>query len=340
MSNSPETVFAIGVDIQTTSRDINTLDVLEIAVCTYDNAFTKQKRIDVAVSHNLKELTLDAETAMEHTESGLLKDVDHSPYTLAGAQLFLVNWLDDHVETDYHLPYLLSRRPEFDRQVLEKHLPDVYAYFNKRSIDANTITILAKANSVDVSFPLATGRSWEDVTRTGDAIKQGYTDVVNDAKAQWGNTNAVATPPMPESGILNTTKDYKNAPVGTVVHDHNLLAPAYKVDHNTWLAASKIVDGDPVWYTPLVTYSNADMEQSSKWILRWGNITLTEKKHTLKNLEDHINAPHGTVIEDADGELICKNGVVWQYIDDDEGYLIISQFKDTTHTVKHWPTDD
>ena len=175
--HDPNTVFAIGVSLNTTSRNIDDTRLLEISMSTYNTNFTRLDQTTAIVSHDPKNITLDGETAKTYVNNGLLDDVDNSSYTAFGARKHITEWLSDQLAHNEYTPHLFSDDLEFTRTFLRRHMPDILDYFDERTIDATTVTLLADAQGVEISLPERTHRAEDNLQYAARTIVQGYINI-------------------------------------------------------------------------------------------------------------------------------------------------------------------
>lgn len=175
---SPDTIFAVGISINTTNRDIDDTRLLEISMATYNTNFKRLDQTTVVISCNPETLMLDGETAKMHVKSGLIDDLDHGSHSVTNAEKYLVSWLDEQLAYNEYLPHLLSNDVRFVHNVLDRFMPEVFARFDARAIDATTVKLLAEAQGVDISLPKNTNRAKNSVHRAAQTIVQGYINAV------------------------------------------------------------------------------------------------------------------------------------------------------------------
>lgn len=176
---SPDMVFAVGVSVNTTNRDIDDTRLLEISMATYNTDFTCLDQTTVVISHDPKHITLDGEKAKIYANNGLLDDIDYTVDTAFGAWRHIAEWLNDQLAHNEYAPHLLfSDDLEFTRKLLRRHIPNTLDYFDPRPIDATTVALLAEAQGVDLSLPERTYRAQDNVQYAAETIVQGYIDTV------------------------------------------------------------------------------------------------------------------------------------------------------------------
>lgn len=175
---NPHDIFAVGISVNTTNRDINTMSLLEISLATYNNNFKRLDQTTVGINYEPKMLMLDGETAKMHVKSGLLDDIAYNEHSVISANDYLVNWLDEQLKHNQYAPHLLSDDVAFVRNVLDSFMPEVLTRFDKRAIDATTVKLLADAQGVHISLPPSTHRAKDNVQYTAQVIVQGYVDAV------------------------------------------------------------------------------------------------------------------------------------------------------------------
>jgi oligoribonuclease (3'-5' exoribonuclease) len=171
---SPDDVFAVGVSVNTTSRDMDTLNLLEISMATYNNNFTLLNQTTAVISNDPRNIMLNGEIAKIYTNNGLLDDIDHGEHTPFGVQRYLTEWLADQLAHNEYAPHLFSDDLEFTRKLLRHHMPEILDYLDARPIDATTVKLLAEAQGRHISLPERTHRAEDNVQHAAGAIVQGY----------------------------------------------------------------------------------------------------------------------------------------------------------------------
>lgn len=176
---SPDMIFAVGISINTTNRDMDTLSLLEISVATYNTSFECLDQTTAIVSHDPKRITLDGEKAKIYTTNGLLDDIEYATDTAFGARKHITEWLVDQLAHNEYTPHLFSDDLEFTHKLLRRHMPEVLDYVDPQPIDATTVELLAKAQGVELSLPERTYRAEDDVQYAAETIVQGYVNTVD-----------------------------------------------------------------------------------------------------------------------------------------------------------------
>ena len=173
-SHNLNTVFAVGISVNTTSRDTDTLDLLEISMATYNTSFECLDQTTAIVSHDPKRITLDGEKAKIYTTNGLLDDIEYTTDTACGAWRHVAEWLSDQLAHNEYTPHLFSDDLEFTHTLLRRHMPEILDYVDPRPIDITTVKLLAAAQGVDISLPERTYRAEDNVQYAAETIVQGY----------------------------------------------------------------------------------------------------------------------------------------------------------------------
>lgn len=168
------TAFAIGVGMNTTSRDIDTLDLLEISMASYNSDFMLLNQITLVIGHNLADLHFDGMTAKTYADSGLLDDVNDCTCTIAYAHTHIRDWLERQYNTTSHIPYLLSNDDTFVRAVLKRFMPETLEFLNDTTIDTTAIEIIAKTQDVPIRVSQYTSSAFHQAKRCASVISQGY----------------------------------------------------------------------------------------------------------------------------------------------------------------------
>ena len=171
---SPDMIFAVGISINTTNRDMDTLSLLEISVATYNTSFECLDQTTAIVSHDPKRITLDGEKAKIYTTNGLLDDIEYTTDTAFGAQRHITEWLSDQLAHNEYVPHLFSDDLEFTHTLLRRHMSEILNYVDPQPIDADTVKLLAAAQGVDISLPERTYRAEDNVQYAAETIVQGY----------------------------------------------------------------------------------------------------------------------------------------------------------------------
>lgn len=356
------TVFAVGVDVETTGLDIANLDLLEVSMATFNSNLEALDLISVTIHHDLNDLNLNGVVAMMHTENGLLKDVEDATYTLDEAETTLCAWLDEHMEGYDAKPYMLGSSITFDRQVLETHMPELYSRFHYRSLDATTVSLLAKEHGVTINAAAQPSdhRSYSDVLRSAAIIAEGY---ITPLKGLSNNTIQTHTPEAnnhnstttedhnpafatPQKKSYFTESDYNAAPITTVITDSTKTHLYYKANDNLWVEASAL-DGDRIeFYTPYNTVTNAELDGTRYFHVLWTPRAAKTAKDKLLDAYDYITAPAGTIIKAPGFRHFRKQKDLWTPIEytSDHAYVVKSEadklsfvdFYDATSTVTRW----
>lgn len=217
-------LFALGIDVETTDLDIDTLDLLEVGITAYDDNLNQINAAEATIHHDLGDLRMNGTVAMMHTESGLLRDVEDSTMSLQQAEEQLCGWLDNLMKkhTPDHAPYVLGSSITFDRNVLAKYMPELYAKLHYRSIDATTVKLLAELTGVDIDVARADHRTLGDIRRSMDIIRAGYIEPMQHLQALKEDAGH-GHPTM-----LSSVYDVASAPGGTIATEGNWIAIKYE----------------------------------------------------------------------------------------------------------------
>lgn len=69
-------LFALGIDVETTGLDIDTLDLLEVGIVAYDDNLNQINATEATIYHDLDDLRMNGTVAIMHTDNGLLRHID------------------------------------------------------------------------------------------------------------------------------------------------------------------------------------------------------------------------------------------------------------------------
>lgn len=188
-------IFAVGCDIETTDLDVDTLDVLEVSLVAFDSDLNVIDAIAIVIHHELDQLRMNGIVAQMHTKNNLLRDVENATWPLDKAEAKLCDWMDEYIEDEGHLPYMLGSSLTFDRNVLARHMPELAGRFHYRSLDATTVKILAEAGGVDLQLDASLHRALDDTYRSAMILRNGYLKVIDrlhDAEATAGTSTSTA----------------------------------------------------------------------------------------------------------------------------------------------------
>lgn len=166
--------FAIGVGMNTTNRDIDTLDLLEISMASYNADFKLLNQTTLVIGHDLADLHLDGITAKTYADSGLLNDVNDSTCTIAYAHTHMRGWLERQCNNAPRMPYLLNNDGAFVRAVLKRFMPETLEFLNDTTIDTTAIEIIAKTQDVPIRVSQYTSSAFHQAKRCASVISQGY----------------------------------------------------------------------------------------------------------------------------------------------------------------------
>lgn len=172
MSNNA--TFAIGVGITATSHDIDTLDVLEISMASYNSDFMLLNQTTLVIGHDLADLNFNGITAKTYIDSDLLNNVNDSRCTIAYAHTHMRDWLERQYTNAPHSPYLLSNDGIFVRAVLQRFMPETLEFLNTATIDTTAIEILAETHNVPIRLPKRTPNAFNQAKHCANIISQGY----------------------------------------------------------------------------------------------------------------------------------------------------------------------
>lgn len=252
-------LYAVGIDVETTDLDLDTLDLLEVGLIAYDGNFMQIDEISIIIHHDLNNLRMNGTVAMMHSANGLLENVQESDANVQQAEAVLCKWLDKYLDPNGldRKPYVLGSSITFDRNVLAKHMPELYSRMHYRSIDATTIKLLAKLMGVPINVNAADHRVFGDIERSLEIIQKGYVKPLKQLRDR-----AVEHPRE-----LVSIDDYESAPAGTIVSDNDWVvvksADAGIDDSKCWHALRT----NGVWGDDL---TNAEMSASTCSVERWG----------------------------------------------------------------------
>lgn len=252
-------LYAVGIDVETTDLDLDTLDLLEVGLIAYDGNFMQIDEVSITIHHDLNDLRMNGTVAMMHSTNNLLEDVQKSDADVQQAEAFLCKWLDKYLDSNGldHKPYVLGSSITFDRNVLAKHMPKLYSKLHYRSIDATTIKLLAKLMGVPVNVNAADHRVFGDIERSLEIIQKGYVKPLKKLR------DRVVEHPRE----LVSIGDYESAPAGTIVVENEWViiksTEAGDANFKCWHAFS--IDG-----TPGDDLTNAEMSASTCSVERWG----------------------------------------------------------------------
>lgn len=174
---SPDMIFAVGISVNTTNRDMDTFSLLEISVATYNTNFECLDQTTAIISHDPKHITLDGEKAKIYTTNGLLDHIEYATDTAFGARTHITEWLSNQLAHNEYTPHLFSDDLEFTRTFLRRHMPDILDYFDERTIDATTVALLADVQGVEISLPERTHRAEDNLQYAARTIVQGYINI-------------------------------------------------------------------------------------------------------------------------------------------------------------------
>lgn len=252
-------LYAVGIDVETTDLDLDTLDLLEVGLIAYDGNFVQLDAVSITIHHDLNDLRMNGAVAMMHSANSLLEDVQTSDTDVQQAEAFLCKWLDKYLDPNGldHKPYVLGSSVTFDRNVLAKHMPKLYSKLHYRSIDATTIKLLAKLMGVPVNVNAADHRVFGDIERSLEIIQKGYVKPLKQLRDR-----AVEHPRE-----LVSIDDYESAPAGTIVVENEWIVikstEAGGASFKCWHAFN--VNG-----VPGADLTNAEMSASTCSVERWG----------------------------------------------------------------------
>lgn len=176
-------IFAVGCDIETTDLNVDTLDVLEVSLVAFDSDLNVIDAIAIVIHHELDQLWMNGIVAQMHTKNNLLRDVENATWPLDKAEAKLCEWMDDYINNEGRLPYMLGSSLTFDRNVLARHMPELAKRFHYRSLDATTVKILAEANSVDLQLDTSPHRALDDTYRSAMVLRNGYLKIIDKLRA-------------------------------------------------------------------------------------------------------------------------------------------------------------
>ena len=219
-------LFALGIDVETTDLDIDTLDLLEVGIIAYDENLNQISNTEVTIHHDLDDLRMNGMVAIMHTDNGLLRHVEASTVSLQQAEAQLCDWLDDLMDThpSDRAPYVLGSSITFDRNVLATRMPEFYARLHYRSIDATTVKLLAETTGVDIDVEHTDHRTLGDIRRSMDIIRAGYIEPIQhlqECKEDDGHGHPK---------LLSSIYDFESAPGGTIAASTDGESVAIKHD--------------------------------------------------------------------------------------------------------------
>lgn len=252
-------LYAVGVDVETTDLDLDTLDLLEVGLIAYDQNFEQIDAAAIAIHHDLNDLRMNGTIAMMHSANGLLEDVQKSDANVQQAEAVLCKWLDKYLDSNDrdHKPYVIGSSITFDRNVLAKHMPELYSRMHYRSIDATTVKLLAQLAGVNINVDAAGHRVFNDIDRSLEIIRKGYIEPIKQIRDR-------ATEYPRE---LSSIDDYESAPAGTIVLENDWFVikstEAGGASFKCWHAFT--IDG-----APGDDLTNAEMSASTCSVERWG----------------------------------------------------------------------
>jgi oligoribonuclease len=135
----------VWMDLEMTGLDPNRHVIVEIAtLVTDDNLAIIAEGPDLIASATPQELAdMDDVVQKMHRDSGLLVAIEESTLSVAEAGRQTLDFIKEHVKEAGRVP-LCGNSIGIDRRFLHRHLPDIEAYLNYRSVDVSTVKELCR----------------------------------------------------------------------------------------------------------------------------------------------------------------------------------------------------
>ncbi len=134
----------VWIDLEMTGLEPDRHVIVEIASIVTDAQLNViEEGPDMAIRHPPEILSqMEPWSLRHHTESGLLKRMEASPYTCANAEKETLRFLSGHCKNG-DSP-LCGNSIGQDRRFLAKHMPTLEKFFHYRNIDVSSIKELVK----------------------------------------------------------------------------------------------------------------------------------------------------------------------------------------------------
>jgi len=169
----PDDAPLVWIDLEMTGLDPESCHVLEMATIVTDSAL--EQRIDgpELVIHQSDAVLAEMNEwcVQHHGASGLTRRVRESDVSLARAQELTLEFLRAHVPAG-RAP-LCGNSVELDKAFIERHMPELAAFFNPQTIDVTAIKELARRWYPDVPgfAKNDTHRALEDIVESIEELR-------------------------------------------------------------------------------------------------------------------------------------------------------------------------
>ena len=134
----------IWIDLEMTGLDPDKNTIIEIATLVTNPDLQVIAEGPVLAIHQSEELLamMDEWNTRQHNQSGLVKRVRNSQFTLAMAEELTLNFLRQQVPSN--TSPMCGNTVSQDRRFLYRYMPNLESYFHYRHIDVSTLKELAK----------------------------------------------------------------------------------------------------------------------------------------------------------------------------------------------------